>query len=953
MRRRIQNITAIMVLFALVFTSMGSVSVMAGTEEKKGIEDYVDVGKGKQKKYLTYAVENNLMANSTNKLRPNKKITRGDVIYAVTNLLGSTVSENTEIRLVDIKKNNINYDAFISAIENGLLKVSKKNKVYPTKTANNAYLATVLSRALGCTSEEILGDLKANEVMTRGEFAKFLKENFPNIVTKDTKKIVKGNVVINTPNVTLKGVTVTGDLIIGDGVGDKEVTLRDVKVLGKMHVRGGGENSIIIEGDSELVEVTIDCLNRVSVKVFGGSKVNVIVVNDDSNEVKIVGTVENLSMGRNVNVTLEGAAITGSVNIEGKGASLEIKGESKVEKVVVAEKAKKAEINIDKEAKVEALEVNAERTKVGGDGTVEKAVINNDNVTITNEVKTLEVKEGVKEPVRTETPVATATPTATPNPTTVPSSTPQYTPDPEPWTPPSNPDPTPKVYTGVSTNIDERFETGYPKVQIIEGPNSYTYKLRITYKLKNNIASEAAPVEIFNVWEQYNVVSEHFEKTSSDAVIKGLLLAYQGIYINEDNLYYASPYDLDYVKITDSNEHVLEQSIYVYCDTVNVFSVVKSAEETSAVPVLTSVDTSDLVDPDEGDTSSPYLSGHFINNAMDKIYIPVSQDTSKTVLPSVTAFSLYNNNECNGDPIGSITGIRVFDYSYKTSEYSATSSRYLELSIQGIETSHVNDLWLKYDGVHAAQPLVDESGNKAYYTGINKVRTATMEFVDLFVSTDGQYVGGRIKNYLLSHHYQLEYVGNNGSKLDLYRTSISMENGDAEINCRIENNNPNLREPGATVVIRTVSEGAVTRALDPISPSSIIATSSSITILATPGITTAQYNNTEKNLMLSFNQIISSQAMGDNIILNVDGTDYHVRGISYNYYEYDENGDYHIQENNIVFSARSLKHIPIKSNSVITMKLIQDNESTDYISLRSITGEPFGNIETPMAVTVQ
>ena len=40
--------------------------------------------------------------------------------------------------------------------------------------------------------------------------------------------------------------------MIGDGVADKEVVLNNVTVTGKTIVRGGGENSIIITGTSDI-----------------------------------------------------------------------------------------------------------------------------------------------------------------------------------------------------------------------------------------------------------------------------------------------------------------------------------------------------------------------------------------------------------------------------------------------------------------------------------------------------------------------------------------------------------------------------------------------------------------------------------------------------------------------------------------------------------------------------
>ena len=42
--------------------------------------------------------------------------------------------------------------------------------------------------------------------------------------------LAPGSVMISVPDVTLKNVTVKGDLIIGDGVGNGDITLDGVKV---------------------------------------------------------------------------------------------------------------------------------------------------------------------------------------------------------------------------------------------------------------------------------------------------------------------------------------------------------------------------------------------------------------------------------------------------------------------------------------------------------------------------------------------------------------------------------------------------------------------------------------------------------------------------------------------------------------------------------------------------
>ena len=77
----------------------------------------------------------------------------------------------------------------------------------------------------------------------------------------------KGNVIINKP-VTLNDAKITGDLVIGDGVADKEVVLNNVTVTGKTIVRGGGENSIIITGTSDISDMVRKSVWSISMMVL-------------------------------------------------------------------------------------------------------------------------------------------------------------------------------------------------------------------------------------------------------------------------------------------------------------------------------------------------------------------------------------------------------------------------------------------------------------------------------------------------------------------------------------------------------------------------------------------------------------------------------------------------------------------------------------------------------------
>lgn len=85
---------------------------------------------------------------------------------------------------------------------------------------------------------------------------------------------ITGNLLVNTGAVTLKGISVTGNLIIAEGVGEGDIKLDGVDVKGKLVVRGGGPNSISLKnsrvGDGLFVEKSA---GNVHVTVSGNTTV--------------------------------------------------------------------------------------------------------------------------------------------------------------------------------------------------------------------------------------------------------------------------------------------------------------------------------------------------------------------------------------------------------------------------------------------------------------------------------------------------------------------------------------------------------------------------------------------------------------------------------------------------------------------------------------------------------
>ena len=95
--------------------------------------------------------------------------------------------------------------------------------------------------------------------ITRAEFAQIFHNIIGTyIVSKGTyDKDIKGSVLIRTDDVTLKDMTVDGDLIIGCGAADGKIVLDNVTVKGRLLVWGGGTKAVYCNNSTNMPAVVV------------------------------------------------------------------------------------------------------------------------------------------------------------------------------------------------------------------------------------------------------------------------------------------------------------------------------------------------------------------------------------------------------------------------------------------------------------------------------------------------------------------------------------------------------------------------------------------------------------------------------------------------------------------------------------------------------------------------
>lgn len=386
-------------------------------------------------KSIENAVSNGLYNSTTAKSLANEDLTRAEMAAVINRAFGSTSKASLD-NFTDVPKKAWYYDDMAKAVSMGTFKGSEE-KLNPENKITREETFAVLARSIKLTSTDLTtldkfrdaedisswakqeiaamatagyvngSDSKLNPKgnITRAEFAQIMDNMIKGYykVEGTYTSVPNGNILINTPNVILKNVTVTGDLIIGDGVGNGDVTLDSVKVTGRTIIRGGGVNSIKIIGDSSMGTVIVTRVDgKVRVVVSGNANVQVIEIADGSDDVIIEGTIGSVEVNAaGITVTANNAKI-GTLSIEAEGSKVVVSADSTIDKmkldahkasadvsgtvkcIEVTKAAENAAITTESKSKIDNIITEATGTTITGTGTVTKVYANANNVKVNN-----------------------------------------------------------------------------------------------------------------------------------------------------------------------------------------------------------------------------------------------------------------------------------------------------------------------------------------------------------------------------------------------------------------------------------------------------------------------------------------------------------------------------------------------------------------------------------------
>lgn len=341
--------------------------------------------------------------------KPGNTITRAEFVTLMNNAKGFW-SEGS-INFSDVKNGSWFYSAVARAVAAGYVKGYSDGSFKPGNTITRAEAAVMIANAARLSANEAGayrftdvgsipawargsvgavvaagymtgypdGSFYANASISRAEAVSSLNRMLggtayqptqPTTPTTDTTKTTSDDVVIEDKGTTLKNQTVDGNVTIAKSVGNGDVTLRNVTIKGDLIVKGGGSNTVTLEdvdvrgkarllkegvhlhlvGDTDIRKLLIDLAAHITQSSSYKDEIGEIILAGDGD----------LSKTTRIDVPAK------QLRIENQ-ADLILGGD--VEKLIVDEDAKGAEIEIKKGTTVNELNTDA-KIKLTGKGRI-------------------------------------------------------------------------------------------------------------------------------------------------------------------------------------------------------------------------------------------------------------------------------------------------------------------------------------------------------------------------------------------------------------------------------------------------------------------------------------------------------------------------------------------------------------------------------------------------------
>lgn len=336
--------------------------------------------------------------------KPNNKVTRGELAAIIVRVFGLTDTSAAE-KYTDVEATKWYASDIAKVSSAGIMNDYEDGTFKPNQEATREEAAYAIAKAYKVAAKETNvtfkdqaqisdwaeaeiaslvagGYLNGNPDGTFRPAASLTRAEAVTMVDKITADLVNvagtysqdidGHLVVNTKDVELKDMTITGNLYLAEGIGEGDVKLNNVTVLGDVIVEGGGVSTVHVLGQSKFNNIIVDKAGKNPVRVLLG------------NLVEVKGTVTLASTS-----VLEGNAVSLSKVVVDGAAEPQLVGTLKIEEVIIN---KTTELVLVDGVSINKLTVtkDAENTILRGRG--EKSEIKN----IIVEANGLELKKGFK-----------------------------------------------------------------------------------------------------------------------------------------------------------------------------------------------------------------------------------------------------------------------------------------------------------------------------------------------------------------------------------------------------------------------------------------------------------------------------------------------------------------------------------------------------------------------------
>ncbi|MFD2700863.1 carbohydrate binding domain-containing protein [Paenibacillus shunpengii] len=286
--------------------------------------------------------------------KPNEPMSRAELVALLDRIFGFAGRQTAApASFLDMNEKDWYYDVMVRAHGSGVIQGTDAEHLSPERLVTRQDAAVMIDRAFQLSTgkeegqaltgykdagdvagyaqkafsyfvqQQIVngysGKLAPKSEITRAEAATIISNLISDVKhTPGTyESNVEGNLVVRSTDITLRNMTVNGNLLLTEGIGEGTVTLDGVTVTGSVIITGGGSQSIDIR-DSKLQQVNVN-------KAFGTVRVNI----------EGTSVVDEMTIKRQATVELSEESIINRLRVNSTAPHTRIDAKGKIKLMVV------------------------------------------------------------------------------------------------------------------------------------------------------------------------------------------------------------------------------------------------------------------------------------------------------------------------------------------------------------------------------------------------------------------------------------------------------------------------------------------------------------------------------------------------------------------------------------------------------------------------------------------